>query len=241
MQFDTINTYIEHTSITERVANKLRISIIKGDLPSGTKLTEQKVSKMLNVSTTPVREAFRTLEAENLLIHSPYSGVAVAEITPKYLVDICEMRELLDKSSSDLIIGNVTNDDIKYLNTIIDKLKMLNPKIIHMENPDESERFIKIEAEFHIYISHISQNLELENIMRNLLKKAHVFRLMLATTFSDTNHMEQTISELNNIVLALENRDKEAFINSISAHYERSKNKNMELLKILKSESNPII
>ena len=78
MQLNLNKPRIEHTSITEKVVNWLRISIIKGDLVSGTKLTEQKVSKMLNVSTTPVREAFRILEAENLLIHNPYSGVCVA-------------------------------------------------------------------------------------------------------------------------------------------------------------------
>lgn len=238
MHFDTIATYIEHTSITERVANRLRIAIVKGDLQAGAKLTEQKVSKMLNVSTTPVREAFRTLEAENLLVHNPYSGVTVAEITPKYLVDICEMREMLDKCSADLIISNVNDEDIQYLKGIIIQLKELNPKTIHMENPEESEKFIKIEAGFHIYLSHITKNLELENIMRGLLKKAHIFRLMLVATFSNTNHMEETIDELSRIVSALEGHDKAAFIEAVSAHYARSINENIELLKILKESKN---
>ena len=56
-------TKIEHTSITEKVANWLRISIIKGDLKSGTKLTEQKVSKLLDVSTTPVRKKTNSAKA----------------------------------------------------------------------------------------------------------------------------------------------------------------------------------
>ncbi|GFI62220.1 hypothetical protein IMSAG049_01396 [Clostridiales bacterium] len=192
---------------------------------------------MLNVSTTLVREAFRTLEAENLHIHNPYSGVTVAEITPKYLVDICEMCEMLDKCSADLIISNVNDEDIQYLNSIIIQLRELNPEIIHMENPEESEKFIKIEAGFHIYLSHITKNFELENIMRGLLKKAHIFRLMLVATFSNTNHMEETIEELNNMVLAIENRNKAAYINAVSNHYARSISENMELLKILKETS----
>ena len=46
MQSNLGRTRIEHTSITEKVSNWLRISIINGDLKSGTKLTEQKVSKL---------------------------------------------------------------------------------------------------------------------------------------------------------------------------------------------------
>ncbi len=234
MQLNLNKPRIEHTSITEKVVNWLRISIIKGDLVSGTKLTEQKVSKMLNVSTTPVREAFRILEAENLLIHNPYSGVCIAEITPKYLVDICEMRKMLDIGSADIIMKNVTDEDIKKLYDIIDKLKSFDSNRICMENIDESEMFIKTEAEFHIAVSHITQNMELENTMKILLKKAHIFRLMLVSTFSSTNHMELTIDELIYIVEAIKKKDKKSFIDGVTKHYERSESKNMDLIKLLK-------
>ena len=234
MQLNPGQTRIEHTSITEKVANWLRISIIKGDLVSGTKLTEQKVSKMLNVSTTPVREAFRTLEAENLLIHNPYSGVCVAEITPKYLVDICEMRKMLDICSADIIMKNATDEDIEKLYGIIEQLRSFDSQGISMDNVDESENFIKTEAEFHIAISHITQNMELENTMKAMLKKAHIFRLMLVSTFSKTNHMQLTIEELIRIVDAIKNRDKQEFIDGVTEHYERSESKNMDLIKLLK-------
>ncbi len=234
MQLKYSKPRIEHTSITEKVANWLRISIIKGDLVSGTKLTEQKVSKMLNVSTTPVREAFRTLEAENLLIHNPYSGVCVAEITPKYLVDICEMRKMLDIGSADIIMKNVTQEDIDRLNSIIEELKSFDSNGICMENVDESERFIKTEAQFHIAVSHITHNMELENTMKILLKKAHIFRLMLVSTFSKTNHMELTIEELIRIVDAIKNKDKKEFIDGVTEHYERSESKNKDLINLLK-------
>ena len=69
--------------------------------------------------------------------------------------------------------------------------------------------------------------------MRNLLKKAHIFRLMLVSTFSDTDHMEQTISELNEILISIKNRNKKSFITAVTKHYERARNDNMELLKVL--------
>lgn len=230
-------TKIEHTSITEKVANWLRISIIKGDLKSGTKLTEQKVSKLLDVSTTPVREAFRTLEAENLLIHNPYSGVCVAEISPKYLVDICEMRKFLDIGSSDIIMKNATKEDIDNLYSIIDGLREFDPSEIGMENVNVTERFIREEEKFHLGVARITGNMELENMEKILLKKAHVFRLMLVSTFPKTNQMDLTLKELVYITESIEKKDKESFINGISEHYGRSESKNRELINLLKDYS----
>ncbi len=237
MQSNLGRTRIEHTSITEKVSNWLRISIIKGDLKSGTKLTEQKVSKMLNVSTTPVREAFRTLEAENLLIHNPYSGVCVAEISPKYLVDICEMRRFLDIGSSDTIMENATEAHIEELYEIIDGLRNFDPMGIGMEKIDETERFINEEEKFHLGVARITGNMELENMEKILLKKAHVFRLMLVSTFPSTNQMELTLNELVRITEAIEKKDKKAFIDGVTEHYGRSESKNRELINLLKDYS----
>ena len=56
---------------------------------------------------------------------------------------------------------------------------------------------------------------------------------MLVSTFSDTDHMEQTINELNEILISIKNRNKKAFIAAVTKHYERARNDNMELLKVL--------
>jgi len=50
--------------LSHQVYEKLKEIIVKGDLAPGTKLTETEVAKRLNVSATPVREAFRRLATE---------------------------------------------------------------------------------------------------------------------------------------------------------------------------------
>ena len=52
---------VEAAPIRDQVADILRKRIISGDLANGEKLSERQISAELNISTTPVKEAFRLL------------------------------------------------------------------------------------------------------------------------------------------------------------------------------------
>ena len=60
---------VEAAPIRDQVADILRKRIISGDLANGEKLSERQISAELNISTTPVKEAFRLLQAY-FLLHS---------------------------------------------------------------------------------------------------------------------------------------------------------------------------
>jgi DNA-binding GntR family transcriptional regulator len=83
-------------SLQDRVFRALRSAILAGRLPAGDKITEQDVSGALSVSRTPLREAFRRLEAEGLVSPSPSRGVVVRGLTWQDFEDIYEMRAVLE-------------------------------------------------------------------------------------------------------------------------------------------------
>ncbi len=223
MQNEVPAQQLERYSMADRVANWLRWSIIKGELTPGTRLTEARIKEAFNVSATPVREAFRILQVENLLIHNAYSGVTVAEISPKYLSDVCEMRALVDLFSFDLIMKNLTPEGLDKLRATLDQVKQFDPQNIHINNSAEAEKFVLTELEFHACVSSLTGNYEIEATMRNLCKKAHIFRLMMATTFAKSTRLNDTIHELEDIYNAISNRNKAAFETAIRTHYERSR------------------
>ena len=75
----------------DRVADAVRERIIQGDLRSGTALREAGIAAGLKVSRNSVREGFRLLAREGLVVHEQHRGVrvrvlAVADITDIYLV-----------------------------------------------------------------------------------------------------------------------------------------------------------
>lgn len=220
------------TTAVDKVANWLRYSIIRGELVAGMHVSETMVSKKLNVSATPVREAFRILQAENLLIHNGYSGVSVAAITPKYLHDICEMRKILDFACFDLIVDHITESDLAKLDEIIDELSSLAAAFCaqNIDAMESADYFDTIELGFHAIIARFTGNYEIEAATRNLCKKAHIFRLAILSNAAVSDRLKRTIVELKDIVKALRQKDKAMYESAVTIHYRRSESESQRLV-----------
>ncbi|MFI6425714.1 GntR family transcriptional regulator [Promicromonospora sp. NPDC050880] len=80
----------------ERSADAIRELIVSGRLAPGQRLSEQAVSETLDVSRNTLREAFRILVHEGLLVRRPNAGVAVARPTFADVVDIYRVRRLIE-------------------------------------------------------------------------------------------------------------------------------------------------
>jgi DNA-binding GntR family transcriptional regulator len=87
---------IDRSSTAERVADALRDLIIAGDLPPGTALREQRLVASLDVSRNTLREAFRLLGRERLVVYNLHRGVAVRELDEHDIRDIYRTREPLE-------------------------------------------------------------------------------------------------------------------------------------------------
>ena len=80
----------------EQVAEKIRSAILSGALKPGAKLTEQDLAAEFEVSRTPIREAIRLLEVERLVTRVPFVGVTVKQLTPEEVLELLEIREVLE-------------------------------------------------------------------------------------------------------------------------------------------------
>mgnify|MGYP001008012063 CR=1 FL=1 len=75
-----INTN-EYLPLRDVVFNTLRDAILTGKLVPGERLMENQLAEKLGVSRTPVREALRMLELENLVELVPRKGAQVLDMT----------------------------------------------------------------------------------------------------------------------------------------------------------------
>lgn len=87
---------LDRASTVSRVADLLRARITEGQLPPGTRLSEEDIGAALGVSRHTLREAFRQLGHERLLIHKFNRGVFVRELTAADVHDLYEMRRILE-------------------------------------------------------------------------------------------------------------------------------------------------
>lgn len=84
------------TSTAERVAAILRQRIIEGMFEPGTRLSEESIGAALGVSRNTLREAFRLLSHERLLVHELNRGVFVRRLTADDVVDLYRLRRLIE-------------------------------------------------------------------------------------------------------------------------------------------------
>ena len=86
----------DRSSSAERVADVLRRRITEGALPPGTQLSEELLKDALQASRNTLREAFRLLTHEGLLVHRMHRGVFVPDLTEADLVDLYRLRRVLE-------------------------------------------------------------------------------------------------------------------------------------------------
>jgi DNA-binding GntR family transcriptional regulator len=80
----------------EQVCERIRAAILGGELKPGSKLTEQDLAAEYEVSRTPIREAIRQLEVEKLVTRTPFVGVTVTQLRPQEVIELLEIREVLE-------------------------------------------------------------------------------------------------------------------------------------------------
>jgi DNA-binding GntR family transcriptional regulator len=83
-------------SRTEYAVVRLREAIVLGELRPGERLTTANLSRRWAISQTPLREAFQRLAAAGLVELSDGRGASVAPIQRSDLMEIFELRVLLE-------------------------------------------------------------------------------------------------------------------------------------------------
>ncbi|MBJ7456710.1 MAG: GntR family transcriptional regulator, partial [Thermoleophilia bacterium] len=85
----------------DRVYAFVKERILDGGYPGGELLSEGEVAEALEVSRTPVREAFLLLEAEGLMRLYPKRGALVVPVSPAEVRDVMETRTLVERHSAE--------------------------------------------------------------------------------------------------------------------------------------------
>ncbi len=83
-------------TIAARIGKTLAERIISGAIAAGARLRQDHIAEEFGASHVPVREAFRRLEAQGLVVSEPRRGVRVAGFTLNDVREVAEMRAALE-------------------------------------------------------------------------------------------------------------------------------------------------
>jgi DNA-binding GntR family transcriptional regulator len=106
-------TPIPRQSLTSAVVNVLRDKILRGQIKAGEQLRQHAIAAELHVSRIPVREALRQLEAEGLVTIIDHRGAVVSGLSPEEILEMFEIRMLLESHLLRLSVPQLTDEDLK--------------------------------------------------------------------------------------------------------------------------------
>lgn len=109
----------ERVTIADATTDQLRRAIISGELPDGTPLRQDALATELGVSRIPVREALARLAAEGLAANSPHKGYVVTALSREEILELFELRTMLEPELLRLAIPNMSQADLSEAESIL--------------------------------------------------------------------------------------------------------------------------
>ncbi len=134
-----------------RVYKILREAITMAELPPGTWLHEDQLTKAIGVSRTPLREAFKRLQSDGLITIIPRKGAHVVEIGPTELDELFEAREIIETRFFIRAARNMkSNDFLEFQGALAEAEEAMN---LNKDNQSEWEKcrkaYLKVDRQFH--------------------------------------------------------------------------------------------
>ena len=161
-------------SLTKRTTDALRQMIVDGALNLGEALSESKVARLLDVSRTPVREAFARLEIEGLVFSEPQRSTRVFLLGPRDVDHICNLRCGLEKMALALAMQDARQE----LSSRLSEAARRMNQAIETENISE---YLRIDREFHQAVFDCAGNVFLNDAYQTIATKMAALRTRLAT------------------------------------------------------------
>ena len=189
----------EREPLREQVATIIRKKIIRQEFKSGERISERTISEMCHVSTTPVKEAFRILVTEGLLVTIPHKGTFVSKYSKENLKGIIYLRGAIEGTIAYFAAQYITPEEIEQMNDALQRA------MVSIEEMD-AEAGIKADADFHNVIRNACRNQYLLNMLQTLRTIDHSVR-SLPLYREDKEERQMTYSEHCAIAMAIKARD----------------------------------
>ncbi len=161
---------INHRNLKAAVYERIKESIIRGQLPPGAKLGEMQLAEKLGVSRTPLREAINSLEKDGFVDIFPRRGAYVKRHSLQEIQESLELREAMEGLAVRLAARHATPKIIQEMRNCF---RGFTRKTVENSLPSYAQQNVR----FHSLIFQASHNQKLITIIRNLFDQMDMVRL----------------------------------------------------------------
>ena len=185
-------------------------AIASGQIKPGERLRETDLAARIGLSRTPVREAMRRLETEGLIIHEPRIGAVVRKLSQQEIVELYEMRIVLESTAATMAAQHASAAEIRTLEKLNAQMRAA---------ADAPARVSALNQQFHNCIVNAARNRFLALSYRNL---AGTLILLGQTTLETPERVKTVCNQHDAIIAALAGGDGAKAAEAMSTHMETS-------------------
>ena len=153
------------------VYEELRRRILAGELTQGQSISQEQLAADLGVSTTPLREALRRLDAEGLVTIDAHRDARVTSLNAEEARSLFEVRERLDPLATMLAATRRTDSDVTAIRAALRELEPLSVTTTTVQT-------LLVHRTFHRCVYTASHNPLLMSLLEGLWDKADRYRLV---------------------------------------------------------------
>lgn len=187
----------------------VRDNIINMEIKPGSLIGEQEIANTLNLSRTPIHEAFLELSKSKIIEIFPQKGCFVSYIEPELINESRFLRKCIESAVLEEACDVASADDINELEEIIHLQEFYNDK--------NKEKFLELDNEFHKVFYRICNKMQCYYMVS--LMSLHFDRVRSLSLHAVKDH--KIIEDHKSILYAVKKKDKTAVRNSFMKHMSR--------------------
>ncbi|MBI5033330.1 MAG: GntR family transcriptional regulator [Chloroflexi bacterium] len=200
---------IAYGSVQDAVVDRIRELILSGQFKPGAWLRQDELAQTLGVSTMPIREALRKLQAEGLVVFHPRRGAMVATITVADYEEIYRIREEMEILAVRWAAENFDHFPLAHLKQLLAEIE---DAAVNQDIP----RRMQTVREFFFLIFAASQKSQLIRILSGLWDLSQQYRRYFST-FPEI--VPQRLANYRQVYHACEMHDVDALVQAIRDIY----------------------
>jgi DNA-binding GntR family transcriptional regulator len=192
---------------TQRIVDSITTAIVERRLMPGTKLAEQQIADIFQVSRTLVRQALNQLSRDRLVTLEPARGAFVAQPSVEEARQVFEVRQLLESAMVRQLAAAITDAQLAELRAHLKAER----EAIHRTDVTGRTRLL---ADFHVVLARMLGNEVLAQLLSDLLSRSSLISLMYQSSHSAEHSQDEHVA----IVEALQRRDAKAAVKLMESH-----------------------
>ena len=166
-------------SLSDVAYKHIQHKLLSASFPMGAKVSEQRISRELGISRTPVREAIRRLESEGMLHQVASSGTYVAQPDRAELIDLYEVRMALEKMAVRKAIRRMAPGDVLELERLCQQMheavRTLRDSGQAVMDGPLLEKFLTADLAFHLSLLRAAGNRYASRILGDVHLRTAMF------------------------------------------------------------------